>query len=75
VFFCVNVVCSAASEACGARFERKFHPGVWSPKTSKYSCCECINKRVPGCISTTVQINSFDNSFLGNSPKGLFFFV
>ncbi|XP_067948174.1 tyrosine-protein kinase TXK-like isoform X2 [Watersipora subatra] len=38
-----------ASLAQGADFSVKFHPSVWTPKSSEFQCCQLANKDAPGC--------------------------
>lgn len=32
-----------------AKFITKYHPGVWTPKINKYTCCSQVNRDAPGC--------------------------
>lgn len=38
-----------ASLNSSAVFGRLYHPGVWMHREGKFSCCDVINKRSPGC--------------------------
>ena len=43
-----------AAIAAGARMDMTYHPGVW--RSVKYTCCDVINKRAPGCTHTTQDV-------------------
>ena len=59
LLYCIVIILFSFS-ACnelGVVFSKKYHPGVWTTKTRRYTCCDSINKADQGCQASTASAN------------------